>query len=52
VRVGEAGGEFCGDDYIVAVGLLGHPFADPDLGFFVLVVVGTVGCMLALFVRA
>ena len=49
--VGEAGGEFCGENYFVAVGFLCHPFANPELGFFVLVVVGTMGCTLALFVR-
>jgi hypothetical protein len=38
-------GEFCGDDHLVAVAALFHPFADPELGFVVLVVVGAVKCV-------
>jgi hypothetical protein len=40
-------GELCGDDHFVSVAALLHPFADPELGFVVLVVVGAVVLLLA-----
>jgi hypothetical protein len=43
VRVGETGSELGCKYYFFAVALLGHPFTDPGLGFFVLVVVRTEG---------
>jgi hypothetical protein len=39
VMAGERGGEFRSEDDGVAVLARGEPFADPGLGFFVLVVV-------------
>lgn len=37
----ECGRVFCGDDHLIAVLALFHPFADPLLGLLGLVVVGT-----------
>jgi hypothetical protein len=48
--VGEAGGEFCREDDLVAVFATGEPFADPALGFFVLVVVCSGWGVSAMFV--
>lgn len=35
------GGELGGDDHLVSVSTLGHPFADPFLRLFILIIVGT-----------
>ena len=49
--VGVAGGEFGGDDHLVAQAAGGHPLADPLFGLLILVVVGGVDEVAALLVE-